>query len=94
MKLEPNRNLPMGAARIVRRERYGWPGGYPLALVLSDGALLCPDCVAQEFSQVSYSARHKLHDGWRPEGLTVLEDCESTETCAHCEKPFFDQEDA
>jgi hypothetical protein len=81
----------MGAARIVRREMFAWPGGYPLALVLSDGALLCSHCVTEEFSQVSYSARHKLHDGWRPEGLTILEDSTSDETCAHCERAFFEE---
>lgn len=86
----PDRNKPMGAARIVRREKYAWPGGYPLALVMTDGELLCPHCVAEEFSQISFAARHKLRDGWKPEALAILDDSEpeSPELCAHCGKDF------
>jgi hypothetical protein len=93
--MKPDLNHPMGAARIVRREKYAWPGGYPLALVLTDGALLCPACVAAEFSQVSYAHRHRINDGWRPAGLAVLYDAQddgASETCAHCYEPFFPEE--
>lgn len=81
---------PMGAARIVRRERYAWPGGYPLALLLADGELLCPDCVAAEWAQVSFAHRHHLSDGWRPAAYVILDDPEpeAPEICAHCGKDF------
>ena len=94
MTLYPNRNKPIGAARIVRRERFAWPGGYPLALLMSDGELLCPQCVAQEFGQISYSARHKLCDGWRPEGMVILEDSrpEQPEVCVHCGTDFHKED--
>lgn len=86
MATMPNRDKPMGAARIVRKEKYAWPGGYPLALLMSDGEILCPQCVAEEFSQISFAHRHKLRDGWRPAGMVVLECQNNAETCAHCGK--------
>jgi hypothetical protein len=79
------REHPMGAARIVRRERYAWPGGYALALVLTDGALLCPDCVTKEWRLVS--AAHRSRDnagGWRPLGLEICEAPDQDVICDHC----------
>ena len=35
--------------RAMARERYAWPGGYALALVTTDGGILCPDCVRAEY---------------------------------------------
>lgn len=89
MVAQINTKTPMGAARYVRRERYAWPGGYALALVMTDGALLCPDCVAAEYRQISYSARHKLPDGWAPAGVACENAAETEETCAHCGKIIF-----
>ena len=79
-----NRKHPMGAARIVRRERFAWPGGYEMALLLDDGALLCADCVRAEYHQISYSYRTRQRDGWRPAGLVIL-DGDEAERCAHCD---------
>ena len=88
------RDRPMGAARIVRREKYAWPGGYPLALLTHDGEYLCSDCVASEFAQISYAHRHGLRDGWRPIGMDVLEEAiDSDITCAHCSKTLLEQTD-
>ena len=81
-----NRDHPMGAARIVRRERFAWPGGYSLALLTDDGGILCPDCVAAEFSQISRAHHAGLRDGWRPIGLIIFEAPETDEFCAHCDK--------
>ena len=78
------RSHPMGAARIVRRERFAWPGAYPLALILSDGEVLCPACVASEWAQISNANRHQLRDGWRPVGIEICEAPETDVICAHC----------
>jgi hypothetical protein len=81
-----NRTHPMGAARIVRRERYAWPGGYPLALVTHDGGLLCAECVTSEFHQISEAHHTRDSNGWRPYALTILEDPAPAESCDcdHC----------
>ena len=74
---------PMGAARYVRRERYAWPGGYPLALITADGGLLCADCVRDSFSNIAWAHRSKCSDGWRPAGMIAVEE-PTTDACDHC----------
>lgn len=82
---------PMGAARYVRRERYAWPGGYPLALITTDGGLLCADCVTDNFSNIAWAHRNGCSDGWRPGGLFVA--CESSEhACDHCAAYIYSEE--
>ncbi|QJI53030.1 hypothetical protein XccvBFoX4_gp76 [Xanthomonas phage FoX4] len=77
---------PMGAARYVRRERYAFPGGYALALLTTDGGLLCPDCVSSEFRQVSWEHRNKTNGGFRPSGLVCGADTDVEMRCDHCGK--------
>ena len=79
---------PMGAARYVRQNHYAWPGGYPLALIMNDGGVLCPACVEDNFHQVSRSHRDQTNDGWRPAGLVIIEEF-TEELCAHCGKEFW-----
>ena len=71
---------------MVRRDRYAWPGGYALALVTADGALLCPDCVAAEWSQIAADNRsaYRTGTGWKPAGITGAHESDETEHCAHC----------
>lgn len=83
------RDHPMGAARIVRREMYAWPGGYPLVLVMDDGAVLCPVCVASEYRQISQAHRWGIHDGWKPAGLMIIEAEEENVICAHCDALIY-----
>ena len=67
------------------RDKYAWPGGYPLYLVTSDGAALCVDCAKQEYKQIVYAIRHNLNDGWRVEAVDV--NYEETDLyCDHCNK--------
>lgn len=81
-----NINHPMGAARFVRRERYAFPGGYPLVLITTDGGTLCPDCVRENFAAVSSSHRKACDDGWRPAGVMCGAETDSEIVCDHCGK--------
>lgn len=84
---------PMGAARYVRREKYAWPGGYALAAITSDGELLCPACLAENWPQVSYATRHNLTDGWRVIGLTGEHEADGEPArCAHCNRELWGSE--
>lgn len=74
-------NHPMTHARRVRAERYAWPGGYPLALVVDDAASLCADCVSANWQEISSANRNKDNNGWRPVCFVVVEE---PEQCAHC----------
>lgn len=53
-----NINHPMGAARLVRRDRYAFPGGYPLVLITTDSGTLCPDCVRDCLNFYNRSSGH------------------------------------
>ena len=81
---------PMAAARIVRRERYVWPGGYELALIMSDGELLCADCVRDNFHEISTAYRDHGRTGWEPIGIASAECAEQSEVCAHCNREIFE----
>ena len=80
---------PMAAARVVRRERYAWPGGYELALVMGDGELLCADCVRDNFHEISTAHRDHGHTGWEPAGIASADGAEQNEWCAHCNREIF-----
>ena len=45
--------------------RFAWPGGYPLFLVTTDGAALCPDCVKSEIRNIVDACRRADNNGWR-----------------------------
>ena len=66
------------------REPYAWPGGYPVYTVLTDGALLCPECARNEFKRIAFYARHPQNSGWEPAGAAVL--WEGSDECAQCGK--------
>lgn len=82
----------MSAAALLRdvrrmaRYRYSWPGGYALALVMTDGGILCADCVRAEYRQISYETRHGLRGGWSAAGVDHAENWDEPATCDHCGK--------
>lgn len=82
---------PMGAARLVRRDVYAWPGGYEMALVTTDAALLCHTCVEGNFASVSWEHRNETNGGWRPAGYTLIEE-PGDAYCDHCSKLFWVEE--
>lgn len=92
-----DRSLPMAAARVVRRERFAWPGGYELALIMEDGALLCAPCVESNWHEIaSANLSRRFHrapvSGWEPIGLTSAAESEP-DYCTHCNRTLFSVED-
>ena len=52
------------AIKDAIRNKYAWPGGYPLYLLTADGCALCVECGRKEFKQIAYAAHHDIkHDG-------------------------------
>lgn len=88
-----NHAHPMACARIVRNDRYAWPGGYPLALVTSDGGLLCPDCVRDNFAAISWSHRVNCSDGWQPAGIACGAETDELMQCDHCNSVIQDAQE-
>jgi hypothetical protein len=74
----------------LRAGPYAWPGGYPLALYLSDGELLCFDCARENIRSVFDSTANALRDGWRVFACDMIEsgEDETDNICGHCGKPI------
>jgi len=72
----------------LRAGEYAWPGGYQLAFITSDGALLCFDCVRKELRNVLDSIRTECDDGWRVVACDIRYDgeLECGDYCDHCSK--------
>lgn len=69
--------------RKAIRAKYAWPGGYPMALCMSDGDSLCMGCARKEYKQIAYANKHNSRDGWAP--CAVFINWEDTQCfCAHC----------
>jgi hypothetical protein len=70
---------------IGKAEPFAWPGGYPIGYLVDDGEYLCAWCVNDPSNPVHVGGEA---DGWRVEGLAVLEgsveDYDGAVVCAHC----------
>ncbi len=65
------------------KDKYAWPGGYPLYLLTSNCETLCVTCGKKEYKQIVYSTRHTLNDGWRVVAADInWEDPDLY--CCHC----------
>ena len=73
------------AVKDAIRNKYAWPGGYPLFLITTDGGALCVECGKKEFKRIAYAVRHSLNDGWNAAAVDVnWEDPDLY--CDHCDK--------
>lgn len=75
-----NLAIPRDMARFVARERYAWPGAYPLVLVTDDGGVLCAPCVRGNFRQIVTT---HARSGWMPAHVDIAE-CFDDNSCDHC----------
>ena len=61
----------------IRAGSYAWPGGYPIALFMSDGGCMSFKTAREEFSYLvdalrDYKTNKHESSGWRPIGCDVL----------------------
>lgn len=71
-------------AKMVARDKYAWPGGYPLFLVMADGGCLCPKCVRSEWRQiVRYTLWSQPQSGWMAATPDINYE-DSDLFCDHC----------
>lgn len=65
------------------RQPYAWPGGYPQALITSDGAALCYQCSCDNWQHIARESFDNSQCGWRASGVGV--NWENTDlSCDHC----------
>ena len=71
------------AVKEAIRQKYAWPGGYPLFILTKDSAALCIACAKKEFRQIAWDWTHKASTGWHAIAADV--NWESTDLyCDHC----------
>jgi len=77
-------------AQYIARERYAFPGGYELAGITSDGALLCNNCCKSEYRQIRESNRDYCgldsSDGWNVVTVDVSCNWDESQHCDHCNR--------
>jgi len=76
--------------RKAVRDKFAWPGGYEMYLVMSDGGTVCMECARQEWRQIAYAIRNNLSDGWRAEGIGVTCNDDDMVSCDHCGRLIFE----
>lgn len=69
--------------REAARSGFAWPGGYPLIVVMTDGATLCPACARAEYPLIARATRDGSRDGWAAAGTDIHWEGAPDE-CAHC----------
>lgn len=65
------------------KAKYAFPGGYPLYIVMSDGAPMCIDCARKEFRRLATAWRENSRDGWRPVAADINYENQNC-FCCHC----------
>ena len=71
-------------ARHAVRQKYLFPGGYPLYLLCADGGILCPDCARREWKLVAAATRHPGTDKqWEIVAIDVNWE-DANLYCDHC----------
>lgn len=75
-------------AKTVARNRYAWPGGYAMFLVMTDGGCLCSDCVKAEWKNIAHSTIGGYRDGWQAAAADCMANVDSEDPviCDHCGK--------
>ena len=74
--------LVLKDVKNAARNKYAWPGGYPLHVITSDGGCLCAGCVKAEFRLIADSVIRGIDDGWRAIGADI--NWEQEISCDHC----------
>ncbi len=56
----------------IREGAACFPGGYETAFFTSDGAHICHKCARENYSNIAWSIRAGISDGWQVVGLEAL----------------------
>ena len=83
-------------AKDAIRMPYAWPGGYPISLVMGDGACLCPECGKKNWRSIYEETRQPGRGtGWKIAAVDVLwEGGNHCDQCGTCLDAYPAEEDA
>ena len=90
MRTEDSKTPALRALRALAR--YETHGGYQWAAVMSDGDLLCPTCIRENYREVFRATRDQDRSGWAVDGLAGSDSAEHTEYCVNCDRPVWEIE--
>lgn len=65
------------------KDKYAWPGGYPLYVIMHDCEAICCDCAKRNLGQIARDTASALGDSWRAETVAINWE-EADLYCAHC----------
>lgn len=71
------------AVKQAARDKYAWPGGYPLIVVMSDCEVMCCDCARENFDLIGRATRDNDRSGWAAAGVDIHWEG-PPELCCHC----------
>jgi hypothetical protein len=73
----------VGIVKVTARDRYAWPGGYPLFVVMADGDAMCCACARKNFGLIGRATRDNSRNGWAASGSAInWEDADLV--CCNC----------
>lgn len=72
--------IPQSVKHAIRN-KYAWPGGYPIFIVCGDGGCLCPDCAKDEYRQIA----HDTVKGWKTSWDVIGAEINWEDTSLYCE---------
>jgi hypothetical protein len=82
MKSVPNSTIEQ--LKNFIRHKFAWPGGYPMYLVMHDGASLCHACARGNYRMILSRTRDPYtYDDWAAEGIDINYD-DANLYCEHC----------
>ena len=67
------------------RDKYAWPGLYPMFLVSNDGGVICIDCARKNFRFICEDTKKGYNTGWDIFGYDVNWEDENL-YCDNCGK--------
>lgn len=83
-KHKRNNTMDKIELRNLIKQKYAWPGGYPLFALCADGGILCADCCIKESDLITEACKHPDTDKqWEIEAVNVNWESKDLR-CDHC----------
>ena len=59
------------AFKDFTKQKYAWPGGYPMFAITNDSACLCHQCCLDNYKQIRQAQNDSDNTGWYVEAVDV-----------------------